>query len=714
MSKNTTLKVTKKLSTRLITILVVIQVLCGIGIGLLLQMEMLGSINQLEEQIIDDKKENLKIATKLVHKTIDNLYKQSQGSHFVSREYKKQLVSVVESAISLLNMRYKKLTLNTRNTDEDIQKDLIEFVKSIHFDKGKGYLWIHNRSNIMLAHGMNPSLQGRNLTNLKDAKGKLFFRQLTEKSQLRDGGFVEYYWPSPGRKDPQLKLSYAKQFIPYNWIIGTEVSIGEVKHDKLADIKELISTFRYTMGLEKQNYFWINDLNHKIIVHPFNPESIGQDNSDRQDTNGKYMFREFVTVAQNQGEGFVDYYWPRPDETQEQSKLSFVKLFEPLGWVIGTGVYLEDISDHIIMEENKIKSRIYQYILLMMIAIMISIGVTFYTVKGITNPLGKLVTVMEKLSLGDLRQRVNIRSRNEIGRLSLEIDKFIDRLTQITRLIQSTTNQLEKNSSKISVVVEEQSAISNKQTESVTIITSTVEELSASSKRIAKSSSVVLDMAKEGLTKAELGVISMNKTAKEMEDIIKDGEKNIDDIVKLGEKSQEINTVMEIINNIADQTKLIAFNAALEASSAGEAGKRFNVVAVEIRRLADNVMESTSDIAKKINEIQESINLLIMSSEKTSIEMSQGKEAQSETIGILQNILEGAKINTEASKQISISTHQQETASEQVVIALKEISEGSTQNAKAIDQTVDITKLLLKESAKLKKAISIFEKASNS
>ena len=206
----------------------------------------------------------------------------------------------------------------------------------------------------------------------------------------------------------------------------------------------------------------------------------------------------------------------------------------------------------------------------------------------------------------------------------------------------------------------------------------------------------------------------MNKTAKEMEDIIKDGEKNIDDIVKLGEKSQEINTVMEIINNIADQTKLIAFNAALEASSAGEAGKRFNVVAVEIRRLADNVMESTSDIAKKINEIQESINLLIMSSEKTSIEMSQGKEAQSETIGILQNILEGAKINTEASKQISISTHQQETASEQVVIALKEISEGSTQNAKAIDQTVDITKLLLKESAKLKKAISIFEKASNS
>lgn len=506
-----------------------------------------------------------------------------------------------------------------------------------------------------------------------------------------------------------MKLSFVKSFAPYQWIIGTGIYIDDVLKAKTIDMKELVSNFRYSLGSEKQNYFWINDLNHVMVVHPFSPDLVDKDVSGMKDTAGKYLFKEFVTVAKTKGEGFVEYYWPRPGEKEGQPKLAFVKHFKPLDWIIGTGVYTNDISDYLAVEESKINYLFLRYVLLIVIATLISIGVTLVIVKNITNPLEKVVTVMGKLAQGDLTQRVNIDSQNEIGRMSREIDKFVEILRQITDRITSTTNQVKESSSEISVIIEEQSAISTMQSESVAKITSTVEELSASSKQIAEHSNTVLAIARTVLEKAELGVSSVNKTAKEMEDIINDGEHKIKDIVELGKKSQEINTVMEIINNIADQTKLIAFNAALEASSAGEAGKRFGVVAVEIRRLADSVMESTSDIANMINEIQESINQLIMTSEKTSTEMYQGKEALSETIKVLKSILEGAKSNTDASKQISISTGQQKTANEQVVIALREISDAAEQNAKANSQTVAVIKKLLEEAAELKKILSIFE-----
>ncbi len=714
MNKNTAIKPTNKLRTRLVLYLVLIQVLFGIGIIILLKMDTRNRIDQLEDQIVHDKKESLRITTKLVYKTIDRLYQQSFDPRYIAHEYKRQLSSVVDSTISLLDERYQKLVQNPRNTDKDIKEDLIRIVKSIRYQKGAGYLWIHNRSNIMLAHSVQPSLEGRDLNNLKDANGKLYFRLLTKQAQRRDGGFVDYYWPKPGREKPQLKLSYVKRFQPYNWIVGTEINVEDVLKNKISDMKELVSIFRYSLGNEKQNYFWINDLNHKMVVHPFSPDLVDKNVSNIKDSNGKFVFREFVTIANKKGEGYADYYWPRPGETVAKPKLSFVKLFKPLGWVIGTGVYMDDIISYVAAEEKNINRLFYRYVILILIATIISIGITIFAVKNITNPLEKVVKVMGKLAQGDLSQRVNVKSQNEIGRMSREIDKFVEILTQITRRISLTTNRVTENSSEISVAMEEQSAISAMQSKSVIKITSTVEELSASSKQIAEHSNTVLDIAEEGLEKAELGVESINKSAKEMEDIINDGDKKIEDIVELGKKSQEINTVMEIINNIADQTKLIAFNAALEASSAGEAGKRFGVVAVEIRRLADNVMESTSDIANKIHEIQESINQLIMSSEKTSTEMHEGKNALSETKEILKLILEGAKSNAAASKQISISTRMQETGSEHVVNALKEISEGSKQNSKAITQTIDITKVLLEESEKLKKVISLFDQDTSS
>ena len=135
------------------------------------------------------------------------------------------------------------------------------------------------------------------------------------------------------------------------------------------------------------------------------------------------------------------------------------------------------------------------------------------------------------------------------------------------------------------------------QSERITDITSTLEELSVSSSQVAQNSGSVLQIAETNLEESEKGMDIIKSIQQNMDKITRESNQSVESVIQLGKKSKEVGKVMEIINHIADQTKLIAFNAAIEASAAGDEGKRFGVVAVEIRRLADSVMDSTAEMA---------------------------------------------------------------------------------------------------------------------
>jgi methyl-accepting chemotaxis protein len=166
---------------------------------------------------------------------------------------------------------------------------------------------------------------------------------------------------------------------------------------------------------------------------------------------------------------------------------------------------------------------------------------------------------------------------------------------------------------------------------------------------------------------------------------------------------------MEIINTVADQTKLIAFNAALEASIAGEAGKRFSVVASEIRRLADSVSASTEEISGKINEIQGSISRLVSSSEKGASGIAAGSAANSNTAERLGDIIDAASRASTAAEQISLSTQQQKTASSQVVVALREIVTASSNTAVSVNRISQISREMSGMSARLDRLVRLYQ-----
>jgi methyl-accepting chemotaxis protein len=236
-----------------------------------------------------------------------------------------------------------------------------------------------------------------------------------------------------------------------------------------------------------------------------------------------------------------------------------------------------------------------------------------------------------------------------------------------------------------------------------------MEEFSSTASQIAQHSQGVVERADKTLEDTKNGAAEVENLSFKVNDISQNIQANLSEIVELGRKSKEINKVMEIINNIANQTKMIAFNAALEAASAGEAGKRFGVVAVEIRRLADSVVESTAEIEGKITEILDSVNRLVMSSEKSFQLIQEGQEYASHTVAMLIESVDGVEETADAARQISLSTQQQQIASSQVVLALKDIEQGVCFATDSIYQTNKVTGELSELSEQLRTLISTFK-----
>ncbi|UHD14818.1 methyl-accepting chemotaxis protein [Thiocapsa bogorovii] len=323
---------------------------------------------------------------------------------------------------------------------------------------------------------------------------------------------------------------------------------------------------------------------------------------------------------------------------------------------------------------------------------LFSIGISLITAHAMTARIRRLTNEIDRVTNGDLSGGDAIDGKDELADLARALAGMREHLNALVTGVETTAFSVHAASREIAQAIDGQAATSSQMSASVAEITSTMEELSASSTQIAEYSESVVNIAGRTYDDSLRGSDAMQRLVEKMRRIGEDNQTALNEILELGTRSKEISKIMQIIDTVADQTKLIAFNAALEASSAGEAGKRFGVVAAEIRRLADSVTESTGEITGKVAEIQESINRLVISSEKGSTGIQQGIADSASTADILQAIVEAASETSTSAQQISLSTQQQRTASSQVVVALREIVTASSETAGAVRQIADIAR----------------------
>lgn len=277
--------------------------------------------------------------------------------------------------------------------------------------------------------------------------------------------------------------------------------------------------------------------------------------------------------------------------------------------------------------------------------------------------------------------------------------------SRIVSPLQELSGHLKDTAVKLFSSSEQQAAGANEQAASVAETTATVEELDQTSVQIAENAEVVASIADKTLKGAKEGEEAVNFSMDSLGKIEQKAGQTAQQISSLEEKSKAINQILEIINDIAEQTNLLALNAAIEAARAGEAGKGFQVVASEIKKLAESVVNSTGDIKNIVAELNELINNAVVSTNQAKEEISKGVSLSKSGKEGLQKIVHLVEETTNSAKQISIATRQQQTASKQVVAAMKEVAQVAKQSAEASSVNSDATEKITEIANKLESFI---------
>jgi methyl-accepting chemotaxis protein len=377
-----------------------------------------------------------------------------------------------------------------------------------------------------------------------------------------------------------------------------------------------LNTLRYG-GAE---YFWVNDMTPRMVMHPAKPELNGKDLSGMADPNGKHLFVEFVETVKRDGAGFVDYMWPKPGSEDPVAKISYVKGFAPWGWVIGSGIYLDDVD------------AIFWTIVLtqggVLLGIIALVGTSSILIaRSITGPLGHATGSMVRLAQGDKSIEVaHTELKSEIGDLAralavfkqnaLEMDRLaVERADQEKRAVEDKRNAMltmaDSFETTVRGVVSQVSSASTEMRASAETMADTTKDTSsragvmAGAADVAFSNTQSVAAATEELS-ASIREISQQvaNSAEIASHAVAEARRTDTTVTALSDASHRIGEVVRLISDIAGQTNLLALNATIEAARAGDAGKGFAVVASEVKNLATQTAKATEDISAQIAEMQ--------------------------------------------------------------------------------------------------------------
>jgi methyl-accepting chemotaxis protein len=332
--------------------------------------------------------------------------------------------------------------------------------------------------------------------------------------------------------------------------------------------------------------------------------------------------------------------------------------------------------------------------------------------KKSLDPLSAIMDSVQSACQGDIGHKVEVTTNDDIGNLGSSYNQMLDLIVYLIRQTQESSKRLAASSNDILSATEQQASGSAEQAASISETTATMEELASTYRQIAENADQVVKMAEASLGSAENGQQAVANTLSAMEEIKTRTQASANKILALGERSQQIGQVLAIINSIADQTKILALNAAIEAARAGEAGKGFSVVAIEIRKLAESVVDSTGEIGGIMTEIQSSANDLVISTEQELRQVQSGVDLAHTTGDSLDSILDLVEQTTVAAKEISAATQQQKSATDQVVKAMREVAAVAQQTAAGSRQVASAAEVLsgmARESSQVGSAFQIVD-----
>lgn len=456
------------------------------------------------------------------------------------------------------------------------------------------------------------------------------------------------------------------------------------------------------LRFEKDDYYFGFDTKGVYFLHGANPGMEGQEKLDLKDTNGKPLIRDLISAAQAGG-GFVDYWFPRAGQQKAEPKLSYTALFSPWGWVIGTGIYIDDVD-----REYKEGAMLLGGIAALLLVLLSLIGwqISVSILRQLGGEPKAATEIMQRVAGGDLTARLE---NAPAGSLLHALGGMVGSLRQMVSAINADANKLVANADHIARASDEVAKAAEHQADSTSAMAAAIEELTVSSNHISDSADETARETSEAAELAGRGSERVNQASMAIQKIADTVTDASGRIRALEERANQVSTIASVIKDIAGQTNLLALNAAIEAARAGEQGRGFAVVADEVRKLAERTSSATLEIEQMISGIQHDTVGAVEAMNAALPEVQEGVALASSASQSLQAIEDGARRTLDRVAEVADATKEQSTASTSIAQRVEQIANMVEETTATIRGTAESAHELEDIAGNLKQLISQFK-----
>ncbi|MGF1742816.1 methyl-accepting chemotaxis protein [Vibrio profundum] len=468
--------------------------------------------------------------------------------------------------------------------------------------------------------------------------------------------------------------------------------------------KDAASTAIEKLRYETQDYFWINDMYPKVVMHPIKPALNGKDVSKVKDANGQLLFVEFVNVAKKKGQGIVYYMWPKPGSENPVEKVSYIKLFKPWGWIVGTGVYVDDV-------DALVWQRIQLVLYTLVISLIVAVTLAMWISRSISGPCKQTLDALDEIASGDgdLTRHLDEHGKDELAQIAVAFNQFAQKIRSIVQDITPVGEGITSSAVELNEIAQDSSSRTGQQQQSVDTVASAMNELHASNQEVANAAQNAATAAQEASTKSSEGSGVIDKATTQIDSLSELLSQTETNTHKLAQDTEEVGTVLDVIRGIAEQTNLLALNAAIEAARAGEQGRGFAVVADEVRTLATRTQASTDEIEHIVSSLQGRAKEVTESMAKTQEQSAQTQEQAAFAKQALGAIEEQVTIILSLNEQIAEASSQQTLATDEISQNITHIADFSAQSTSRANQVAQASTDLMESGQQLQSALSMFK-----